>query len=219
MTARGIRNHNPGNLRHSKDKWQGMAADQTDTDFVQFKSPEYGIRALARLLLNYARRGDDTVGEIISKYAPSNENDTNAYVQAVCDSCGFDSNEVLDLDQCHVMLPLIKAIIKHENGSLPYKDAVILEGMRMAGIYDVKPRSVMKQPAGQAATVATIGGAVAGAGEVARQVREVHEVAQSGADFVGWLVSYGPWVAVALIAAGSAGVLYSLWRKQQRTGV
>jgi len=215
---RGIRLSNPGNVRHSRDKWQGMADVQDDPDFVRFKSPEYGIRAIARILLQYQKRGLDTVGEIIATYAPSSENDTSSYVRSVCAAGGFGEDEVLDIDQCEVMLPLIKAIIKHENGKQPYSDAVILEGLRMAGIYDVKPRPIMKQPAGQAATIATIGGAVAGAGEVARQVREVQDVAQTGIDLLGWLVSYGPWVAVTLVTAGCIGVVYSLWRKQKRTG-
>ena len=38
MTTRGIRNNNPLNIRHSKDKWQGIAITQTDKSFVQFQS-------------------------------------------------------------------------------------------------------------------------------------------------------------------------------------
>lgn len=217
--ARGIKNNNPGNLKTvAGTKWQGAADTQDDPDFVTFTSPEYGIRALARILLQYQKRGLDTVGEIIATYAPSSENDTNAYVQAVCNDCGVDSYDILDLDNCAVMLPLVKAIIRHENGEQPYSDARILDGLRMAGIYDVKPTSMAKQPAVQATTVATIGGAVAGAGEIARQVRDVQDTAQTGIDFLQWLISYGPWIAVALIAVGSAGALYSIWRKQQRTG-
>ena len=43
--ARGERNNNPGNIRHGA-KWQGLASTQTDKDFCQFISPEYGIRAI-----------------------------------------------------------------------------------------------------------------------------------------------------------------------------
>ena len=31
--TRGIRNHNPGNLRRSADPWQGLAPEQTDKEF------------------------------------------------------------------------------------------------------------------------------------------------------------------------------------------
>ena len=51
---RGIRNHNPGNLRKSNDPWQGLAPDQTDPDFLQFESSKWGIRALARTLISPA---------------------------------------------------------------------------------------------------------------------------------------------------------------------
>lgn len=217
--ARGLRNFNPMNLRHSADKWQGAADVQADPDFVTFKSPEYGIRAGAKVLMAYQKRGLDTVGEIIATYAPSVENDTNAYVQAVCNDCGVDSNDVLDMDNCETMMKLVKAIIRHENGTQPYSDAVILDGLRLAGVHDIKPTPVMRQPAGQAATIATIGGAVAGAGEVARQIKEVQEVGQAGVDMLQWLASYGPGIAIALVIAGGIGVLYSLWYKGKRVGL
>ena len=38
MLPRGIRNHNPLNIRRSKDQWKGMAEVQSDRAFVQFKS-------------------------------------------------------------------------------------------------------------------------------------------------------------------------------------
>ena len=41
MIPRGIRNHNPGNIRHG-DKWQGLSAEQTDSSFCVFDAPEYG---------------------------------------------------------------------------------------------------------------------------------------------------------------------------------
>ena len=50
---RGIRNNNPGNIRKSKDPWQGLAERQTDAAFFTFKSGPYGIRALARILIAY----------------------------------------------------------------------------------------------------------------------------------------------------------------------
>lgn len=35
---RGIRNNNPGNLRRTKDPWQGLAETQTDLEFFVFKA-------------------------------------------------------------------------------------------------------------------------------------------------------------------------------------
>ena len=131
LTPRGIRNNNPGNIRHSGSQWQGMAAQQTDPAFVQFVAPEYGIRALAKLLINYATRdGLNTVRQIISKYAPSNENDTDAYAQAVARALGVNPDTVISVPQ-HLNA-LVEAIIQHENGQQPYQLAEITTGVSMA---------------------------------------------------------------------------------------
>ena len=53
--ARGERNNNPGNIRHGS-KWQGLSAQQTDPSFCQFVSPEYGIRAIYKLLQTYQKK-------------------------------------------------------------------------------------------------------------------------------------------------------------------
>lgn len=131
LTPRGIRNNNPGNIRHSSSKWQGMAVQQTDTNFVQFVAPEYGIRALAKLLGNYyTRDGLNTVRQIISKYAPSSENNTDAYASAVARSLGVTPDVVISVPQ-H-MTALVEAIIRHENGQQPYQIAQIQTGVSMA---------------------------------------------------------------------------------------
>lgn len=52
--------------------------------FARFDTPENGIRALGKLLQTYQRvYGLNTVAKIISRWAPSNENDTAAYVRSV----------------------------------------------------------------------------------------------------------------------------------------
>lgn len=57
MTARGIRNNNPGNIRWG-DEWKGLVPEtqRTDKSFCQFKSAEYGIRAMIIILRNYQRK-------------------------------------------------------------------------------------------------------------------------------------------------------------------
>ena len=51
--SRGLRNNNPGNIRKTGDKWQGLSTTQTDDSFFQFTDAKYGIRAMAKLLKNY----------------------------------------------------------------------------------------------------------------------------------------------------------------------
>ena len=66
--TRGLRNNNPGNLRISKDKWQGLREVQEDKDFFQFKTIEYGYRALMRTLQNYRKRHNCiTIGDFIMR--------------------------------------------------------------------------------------------------------------------------------------------------------
>ncbi len=127
--ARGIRNNNPGNIRHGKSKWAGMSTSQTDSAFVQFTAPEYGIRALAVLLKNYFAQGFDTIAKIFPKYAPSSENNTKAYVAQVEKTSGIGRNEKLSVAD----LPLlVTAIIRHENGTNPYPVETIQKGVQLA---------------------------------------------------------------------------------------
>ena len=134
MVARGIRNNNPGNIRHG-DKWQGLAAEQTDSSFCVFTSAEYGIRALAKVLLNYEKKyGLNTVKKIINRYAPPNENDTGSYIQSVAGQLGVNPDDVIDINNQAVMLILVKAIIRHENGEQTYNNETLLKGIKMAGV-------------------------------------------------------------------------------------
>ncbi|VVS92185.1 structural protein [Desulfoluna spongiiphila] len=128
--TRGIRNNNPGNIRHGDD-WDGLAKVQPDPAFCLFKTPEYGIRAMARVLTNYQRRhGIKTVRGIITRWAPPSENDTAAYVDHVAQVVGVDPDEPLVVTE--VLPRLIPVIIKHENGQMPYSDDQIATGIRMA---------------------------------------------------------------------------------------
>lgn len=126
---RGIRNNNPGNIERSGVSWKGMAADQSsDSRFVVFSSPEYGIRAMARVLKNYMAQGYDTVQEIINRWAPPIENDTGAYVRAVASHLGVDPKA--PIGTAHIPA-LIEAIIQHENGQQPYSMDVIARGVEL----------------------------------------------------------------------------------------
>ncbi|MBE8595212.1 structural protein [Xenorhabdus sp. BG5] len=123
--TRGIRNHNPGNIRHG-DKWQGLRDIQTDKSFCQFVAPAYGIRAMLKILRNYERKyGDNTIRQFISRWAPPNENNTESYIAYVCQSVGIASSAVVDVENVATMSRLVKAIIQMENGQQPYSDEII----------------------------------------------------------------------------------------------
>lgn len=170
MTSRGLRNNNPGNIDRNETKWQGMAADQsTDPRFVVFTAPQYGIRAMAKVLMTYQQRyGCDTIRKIINRWAPPSENNTGAYVASVAASCGVGPDDVIDVDSVAIMLPLVKAIIVHENGENPYADSLVTEGLRMAGVADAKQKALAQQGPFQAHVGAAVAAAGAGAAQAAQ---------------------------------------------------
>jgi hypothetical protein len=128
---RGIRNNNPGNIRHNGIAWKGLAEPPSDGAFCIFTIPQYGIRALAILLRNYNRNyGIRTIKSIIARFAPSAENNTAAYIQSVCQAMGCDDSEQLELEKDEVLVALMKAIIRHENGQQPYTDEQFEAGLK-----------------------------------------------------------------------------------------
>jgi len=172
--TRGVRNNNPGNIDRNATKWQGMAEKQTDSRFITFVSPEYGIRAMAKTLLTYQNtHGLKTVKGIINRWAPPVENKTSAYVLAVSEAMGVGPTEVIDVDQVATMLPLVRAIIHHENGYDPYPDSTILEGLRRAGISDAPPKPLVKKTQVWTQAGAGVASACAAAASVAEPVKRV----------------------------------------------
>lgn len=128
---RGIRNHNPGNIRKTGISWQGKVVPGKDDDFETFSHPVYGIRALARTLRNYQKLyGLNTVRQIINRWAPPIENNTDAYVQHVAQALKVKPDQPINVVE---KLPqLIPVIIQHENGVQPYSDTLIAQGVALA---------------------------------------------------------------------------------------
>ena len=132
MLPRGIRNNNPLNIRRSKDQWKGLAEAQTDRAFVQFKSLEYGWRAAFYLLTRtyYHKYRLYTIRTIIRRWAPSNENDTNAYIANVSKLTGIDPDEPIGIPSESptrwIALGLAMAI--HENGTSSLDYFAMLRG-------------------------------------------------------------------------------------------
>ena len=122
---RGWRNNNPGNLTDSRIEWDGETGEDLDPRFEEFTSPEYGLRAMARLLGNYqSLHGLDTIRAIVSRYAPAAENDTQAYIDRVCCFTGLEPDEPVRLDREDQLRELMKAMVTVELGIQPYSDAL-----------------------------------------------------------------------------------------------
>ena len=115
MATRGIRNNNIGNIRVSKDQWEGATGD--DGSFVTFDTPDSGVRALAKNLMSYGRQGYDSIEKIINRWAPPNENDTQSYINSVVAATGIPATQSIDLTNPDVLASLSEAIGYHETGS------------------------------------------------------------------------------------------------------
>ena len=118
-TPRGIRNHNPLNIRRSKNQWKGMAEVQTDRAFCQFKSLEYLLtRTYYHKYRLYTIRG------IVSRWAPSSENDTSAYIANVARLTGIGPDELLGIPSEQpsrwMMVGMAMAIQENGTDSLDY---------------------------------------------------------------------------------------------------
>jgi hypothetical protein len=137
---RGERGCNPGNIRKGAD-WKGMRPVQTDPSFVQFTTMAYGVRAAAIILMNYAakyrgRNGTpiDTVEEVIERWAPYTENQTKSYIEAVAKALGVTPRTTIEIRRRSVMLPLLYAIFRHENGSDVVSASDMNTGLDLAGV-------------------------------------------------------------------------------------
>ena len=115
--SRGLRNNNPGNIRLGSFKYKGERAKSSDVAFRQFESMEWGYRAMFVLLHTYALRYDcRTLRDIISRYAPSSENNTEAYIRRVASMTHLADDEQLDTLDRRVMVDVVSAMSAVENG-------------------------------------------------------------------------------------------------------
>lgn len=131
LMPRGIRNNNPLNIEKNNTAWQGKI-NGADARFATFVSPEYGIRAGAKILLNYQKLYNlDTIEKIFNRYAPPFENNTNAYAEHMAKSLGIKTTDKISLTKSN-LVPLITAMIKHENGVQPYDINTISKGVALA---------------------------------------------------------------------------------------
>lgn len=128
--ARGIRNNNPMNIRKGNN-WIGERKCQTDSDFEEFTSMLYGLRAALKLIMNYispkyqeAPRYD-TICKIINRWAPPSENDTSKYVDFVAKRSGINADERISINDKKKLVAIIEAMCVYESGY--YADTELIE--------------------------------------------------------------------------------------------
>ena len=126
---RSIRNCNPLNIRRvAATNWIGQSALQTDRKFVKFDGVEWGIRAAFCILRTYARRHKALcVRDIVSRWAPPSENDTEQYIRNVCLWTGFGGRQRLTEKEWPL---LVQAMARQESGVL-LDSVTIIRGFRL----------------------------------------------------------------------------------------
>ena len=105
-----MRNRNPGNIRRSKTKYLGEVTPSRDPALA------WGYRAMFVLLDSYRRKGYRTLRQMISRYAPPIENHTENYIRCVAEWSGLGADEPLDTQAGEIMIPVVAAISRMENG-------------------------------------------------------------------------------------------------------
>ena len=141
--TRGYLNNNPGNMDRGEPPWNGeirqvslctndvQRNELTHGRFCVFTDAEHGIRAMAKNLMAYRDRlGCKSVRDYINRWAPPNENNTEAYINNVARSLGVGPDDPVDLGKA--MHGLIDAIIRVECAGMPYDGDEIERGIAMA---------------------------------------------------------------------------------------
>ena len=103
-----------------------MSKTQNDRSFCQFETLEYGWRAAFYLLTRtyYHKYRLYTIRGIISRWAPSCENDTSAYIANVSRLTGIDPDEPIGIPSEQpsrwMMVGVSMAIQENGTSSLDY---------------------------------------------------------------------------------------------------
>tara|TARA_R110002020_G_scaffold307172_1_gene523028 strand:+ start:8242 stop:9843 length:1602 start_codon:yes stop_codon:yes gene_type:complete len=66
--ARNVRNNNLGNIKITKDKWEGMIDNSNEKTFVTYKTPEFGIRAL-NIVIDANLNATNSYETYVNRYA------------------------------------------------------------------------------------------------------------------------------------------------------
>lgn len=125
---RGYRNNNPLNIRYvTSNHWAGsITIDKKDSQFEEFTSLYYGYRAAFVLLYNYIHKTRlCTIRDVISKWAPSSENNTKGYIVYVCNYSGIKEDAKLYFSNPLMMIPIVIAMTMVECGEVRSTEPIL----------------------------------------------------------------------------------------------
>ena len=132
-TTRGERNNNPGNLNFVGQRGARLESG-SGSRFAYFDSEISGMKALYNQLQRYytgktTGKKLQTIRDIISTWAPANENNTRAYIANVSKKLGIGENQKLNLNDVRTTAELMKAIVTMENGRNRYSDEIYMKAI------------------------------------------------------------------------------------------
>lgn len=122
--------NNPANLRYAAGY---ETASTRNGKFAVFPSLDEGVLAAAKQLQIYGTKGINNIHDIISKWAPSNENNTKAYIGHVVNATGRSEFEKLNLNDTRTLAKLITAMSVKEGAGSRLSEGKVIQIINNAG--------------------------------------------------------------------------------------
>lgn len=189
MKSLAVRNNNPLNIRYGVP-YEGVTGEDSK-GFCVFESPVWGFRAAFRNYITKFDRGVDTIAKLINEWAPPSENDTAAYIKAVCSSSGYGADEKIPLKtwDCAKKICYAQAVVESgQSFESVWTQTQMSEGAFRAGIVDA-PAPLAKKVG------STIASSASGVAAAAATVQTAVENASA--------TPHSPNIAIALVAAAA----------------
>lgn len=136
---RGIRNNNPGNLNYVGQNGATLE-DHATPRFARFNSAFEGFAALGKQIKAYYNGTSKAAGyqklqsveDIISRFAPASENNTQAYINKLSKMLGVGRGDSLNIQDPQVLATLMNGVTQIENGKNPYAPEMVLKAAQSA---------------------------------------------------------------------------------------
>jgi len=120
-----VRNNNPGNVKAIPGKpWAGQIGKDY-RGFAIFKNEIYGIRAAIKNVRDYGKvYGTNNLRDLVEKYAPRNENNTNSYISSLSERTGYHPDQELDFTNKRVAAEVVNHMFTNESGAFYSNDKI-----------------------------------------------------------------------------------------------
>lgn len=119
-----IPGNNPMNIRIG-NTWLGEVPNPTESEYEQFVSIEYGLRAAFCILRRIIRRFQMcTIAQICRAWSTLPPIERDIYITKVCEHSGFPADYAIDYLNCPDMVKLVSAMCLVECGQRVSNDKI-----------------------------------------------------------------------------------------------